>query len=417
MNLASTKKALAARPRFRALLRLPRRRDEPVVSGPGSTTTTPVEQPKLPEEGYHFTADITDKALSFIQRREGRRAGQAVLPLLLPRRRATRRTTRRRSGPTGTRASSTWATRPTASSFSSDQKKWDPPRSRRALPDQPLHRRDRPGRARTGPTLDTVRPWDSLDDDEQAPVLADGRGLRRLPQPRRPRDRTAARLPRAERPARQHDDRPRVRQRRVGRGRPQRLGQREQVLQRPAGHDRGEPQVSSTSWARPQTYNHYPTGWAWAFNTPFKMWKRYSNYEGGTADPMIVSWPAGITDAGDPHAVHPCGRHRAHDLRAARSRAARDVVKGYTQHPLEGESASRRPSTTPTRKRASRRSSTRCSAPARSGMTAGRPPSVTAGARRLGRLRQPALGALRHREPTRASATTSPQSTRRSCRS
>ena len=27
----------------------------------------------------------------------------------------------------------------------------------------------------------------------------------------------------------------------------------------------------------PRTYNHYPTGWAWAFNTPFKMWKRYAN--------------------------------------------------------------------------------------------------------------------------------------------
>ena len=25
----------------------------------------------------------------------------------------------------------------------------------------------------------------------------------------------------------------------------------------------------------PETYNHYPTGWAMAFNTPFKMFKRY----------------------------------------------------------------------------------------------------------------------------------------------
>jgi len=24
-----------------------------------------------------------------------------------------------------------------------------------------------------------------------------------------------------------------------------------------------------------KTYNHYPNGWAMAFNTPFKMWKRY----------------------------------------------------------------------------------------------------------------------------------------------
>ena len=44
----------------------------------------------------------------------------------------------------------------------------------------------------------------------------------------------------------------------------------------------------------PKTYNHYPTGWAMAFNTPFKMWKRYE-FNGGTSDPCIISWPAGIT--------------------------------------------------------------------------------------------------------------------------
>jgi arylsulfatase A-like enzyme len=43
----------------------------------------------------------------------------------------------------------------------------------------------------------------------------------------------------------------------------------------------------------PETYNHYPTGWTWAFNTPFKLWKRY-NFEGGVADPLIVSWPKGV---------------------------------------------------------------------------------------------------------------------------
>jgi hypothetical protein len=37
---------------------------------------------------------------------------------------------------------------------------------------------------------------------------------------------------------------------------------------------------------------------AWAFNTPFKLWKWYSNFEGGTADPMIVSWPAQIASTG-----------------------------------------------------------------------------------------------------------------------
>ena len=42
-----------------------------------------------------------------------------------------------------------------------------------------------------------------------------------------------------------------------------------------------------------KTYNHYPNGWAMAFNTPFKMWKRYE-FNGGTSDPCIISWPAGM---------------------------------------------------------------------------------------------------------------------------
>jgi arylsulfatase A-like enzyme len=37
-----------------------------------------------------------------------------------------------------------------------------------------------------------------------------------------------------------------------------------------------------------KTYNHYPNGWAMAFITPFKMWKRYE-FNGGTADPCIIS--------------------------------------------------------------------------------------------------------------------------------
>jgi hypothetical protein len=26
----------------------------------------------------------------------------------------------------------------------------------------------------------------------------------------------------------------------------------------------------------PDTYNHYPTGWATAFSTPYRMFKRYT---------------------------------------------------------------------------------------------------------------------------------------------
>nr|WP_313674714.1 arylsulfatase [Mycolicibacterium sp.] len=48
----------------------------------------------------------------------------------------------------------------------------------------------------------------------------------------------------------------------------------------------------------PETYNHYPTGWAVAFSTPFQMFKRYAQYAGGTCDPLIIHWPRGIKDKG-----------------------------------------------------------------------------------------------------------------------
>ena len=47
------------------------------------------------------------------------------------------------------------------------------------------------------------------------------------------------------------------------------------------------------------TYNHYPTGWAVAFSTPFQMFKRYSNFSGGTCDPLVISWPKGIKAHGE----------------------------------------------------------------------------------------------------------------------
>jgi arylsulfatase len=49
----------------------------------------------------------------------------------------------------------------------------------------------------------------------------------------------------------------------------------------------------------PDTYNHFPTGWAVAFSTPFQMFKRYSQYSGGTSDPLVISWPKGIKARGE----------------------------------------------------------------------------------------------------------------------
>ena len=48
----------------------------------------------------------------------------------------------------------------------------------------------------------------------------------------------------------------------------------------------------------PKHFNHYPWGWAWAGNTPFRRWKR-ETYRGGVSDPFIVHWPKGISSRGE----------------------------------------------------------------------------------------------------------------------
>ncbi len=46
-------------------------------------------------------------------------------------------------------------------------------------------------------------------------------------------------------------------------------------------------------WGGFRSYNHYSWGWAWAGNTPLRLWKRYT-WLGGTRTPLLVRWPAGI---------------------------------------------------------------------------------------------------------------------------
>lgn len=86
----------------------------------------------------------------------------------------------------------------------------------------------------------------------------------------------------------------------------------------------------------PNTYNHYPTGWAWAFNTPFKLWKRYANFEGGTADPMIVSWPNGISSRGEVRRQYNHAVDVVPTLLEMLDIEMPEVVKGHVQFPIEG---------------------------------------------------------------------------------
>lgn len=49
----------------------------------------------------------------------------------------------------------------------------------------------------------------------------------------------------------------------------------------------------------PRVLAHYPRGWAYVSNTPFRYYKR-DTFEGGVHAPLLVSWPAGLPrDASD----------------------------------------------------------------------------------------------------------------------
>lgn len=87
----------------------------------------------------------------------------------------------------------------------------------------------------------------------------------------------------------------------------------------------------------PATYNHYPTGWAAAFSTPFRMFKRYS-YQGGVADPLVICWPKGIRARGEVrHQYHHCTDIVPTILECC-GVAMPDTVDGVPQTPLPGVS-------------------------------------------------------------------------------
>lgn len=88
----------------------------------------------------------------------------------------------------------------------------------------------------------------------------------------------------------------------------------------------------------PDTYEHYPTGWAVAFSTPFQMFKRYSQYSGGTCDPLIIHWPKGIKDKGGiRHQYHHSTDIVPTILEAAGLEMPK-VYRGVKQYPLSGVS-------------------------------------------------------------------------------
>src|SRR5207342_2409607 len=88
----------------------------------------------------------------------------------------------------------------------------------------------------------------------------------------------------------------------------------------------------------PAAYNHYAVGWAHAMDTPYQWTKQVASHWGGTRNGTIVHWPQGIEAKGEVRAQF----HHVIDVAPTVLEAAGlpqpTVVDGVPQKPLEGVS-------------------------------------------------------------------------------
>ena len=88
----------------------------------------------------------------------------------------------------------------------------------------------------------------------------------------------------------------------------------------------------------PETYNHSPTGWAVAFSTPFQMFKRYSQFAGGTCDPLVIHWPKGIKAKGEVRHQYHHSTDIVPTILDVIGLEMPTVYRGVEQYPLNGVS-------------------------------------------------------------------------------
>ncbi len=296
----------------------------------------PIEQPALPEEGYHLTTDLTDRALSFIQDSKAIAPDKPFFLYFCP-----------GACHAPHHAPKEWADKYQGKFdmgyeayrelvFERQKKLGIVTEQAELSPINPYIDEKSVDGSKEWPEADTVRPWASLSDDEKglfarmAEVYAGflshadheiGRLLDYLEESGQV-DNTMIVLVSDNGASGEGGPSGSVNENAYFNGIPDQVENNLKYLDVLGG---------------PRTYNHYPTGWACAFNTPFKLRKRYGNWEGGTADPMIVSWPAKIKQTGVrrqfTHAVD-----IVPTIYECLGVEPPEVVKGYTQYPIEGVS-------------------------------------------------------------------------------
>ncbi len=84
--------------------------------------------------------------------------------------------------------------------------------------------------------------------------------------------------------------------------------------------------------------NHYSAGWAWATGTPFRWMKRVASFFGGTRNPLVISWPDRIKGDARPRSQFTVANDIAPTIYEAAGIRFPDAVDGVAQQPLDGVS-------------------------------------------------------------------------------
>jgi arylsulfatase len=88
----------------------------------------------------------------------------------------------------------------------------------------------------------------------------------------------------------------------------------------------------------PEAYNHYSVGWAWAMCSPYQWTKQVASHWGGTRNGTIVHWPAGIEGKGEIRSQFTHVIDVAPTILEAAGIAEPTFVNGVQQSPIEGTS-------------------------------------------------------------------------------
>ncbi|WP_370459969.1 sulfatase-like hydrolase/transferase [Nostocoides sp. F2B08] len=87
-----------------------------------------------------------------------------------------------------------------------------------------------------------------------------------------------------------------------------------------------------------EAYNHYSVGWAWAMCTPYQWTKQVASHWGGTRNGTIVHWPAGFESRGEIRSQFTHVIDVAPTVLEAAGLPEPTFVNGIQQAPIEGTS-------------------------------------------------------------------------------